>query len=773
MKPTKPSTTTTTTVIVPPQPSTTTKPTANSSEGWIKEVQIQQQQQRLDDFSTLLIPSSTATSSSATVRNTNTSLLVSLSSPSSASNNRVYQLLEIVFQQFLLPVTQGLLDAAAGAAVSSKFPTTWDEFWLLPLSTNITTTRTTTATTTTVAQQFTTLLETLGVTYVKFGQALSARPDIVPRPLAEALVKLQDQMDVDIQLQQKSNVQTILRNEWNILPYNHTTTNDDTKLIQQRQRRQQQLIDTLSEMPVAAASIGVVYSAMYDDDTKVCIKIQRPDIHTIVQQDAQLLRSLARLLESIPAVPVLMSSSTTSTANNDNNNNNNNNNNNKKKKNRFIQTNLTGAVDEFMSRITEELDYRNEAANIQLFGSLYSHRLRRNPTTTTTTRKMWQTKNNHNNNNNNNNNNIQVVVPQVYPELCTERVVVMEWIDGIKLVDLQRQRRQRQAVKHNNNNNDEDEEDQQVTQDLIRQGIDCTLSQLLDTGILHADPHGGNLLKVVTHENNNNNNNNKHDKYDKGRIKSSTATTPTYRLGYVDFGLLSTVPSTVQDGLVCAVAQLIFAKNVTAVANLFGELQLLPSTVLDDPSEREALSLELNTALSQVLVYNGDDIDTTDTTSNIPTLRFDKLLEVLSRLVPRFQFQLPPYFLNNARALGTLEGMAKEMDPSFNVLQSLYPFTIQRLLDNPSNSPVVDATLTSLVEDSVTGKIQRQKVQQLIDDASYYSGYPRRKIIKDVLKSHNGRRLVRRLVREQSMDAVRNVLWNGIFLRTMTNYFRL
>ncbi|KAG7345834.1 ABC-1 domain containing protein [Nitzschia inconspicua] len=450
-----------------------------------------------------------------------------------------------------------------------------------------------------------------------------------------------------------------------------------------------------------------------------------------------------------------------------------------------------------MSRITEELDYRNEAANIRLFGSMYSHRRRTEPTTETTTATSKQRnirnflylykKKKKKDNNTNNNNKIQVVVPQVYPELCTERVVVMEWIDGIKLVDLQRQRRQRQIVKNNNDNNnneDEDEEDQQVTRDLIRQGIDCTLSQLLDTGILHADPHGGNLLRVTTDENINNNNinnnnNNNNNQHHRDRIKSSTKTTATYRLGYVDFGLLSTVPSTVQDGLICAVAQLIFAKNVTAVANLFGELQLLPGTVLDDPLEREALCRELNTALSQVLVYNGDDIGTTDisttvsTTSDIPTLRFDKLLEVLSRLVPRFQFQLPPYFLNNARALGTLEGMAKEMDPSFNVLQSLYPFTIQRLLDNPSNSPVVDDTLTSLVEDPVTGKIQRNKVQQLIDDASYYSGYPRRKIIKDVLKSNNGRRLVRRLVREQSMDAVRKVLWNGKFSRTMTNYFRL
>ena len=61
-------------------------------------------------------------------------------------------------------------------------------------------------------------------------------------------------------------------------------------------------------------------------------------------------------------------------------------------------------------------------------------------------------------------------------------------------------------------------------------------------------------------------------------------------------------------------------------------------------------------------------------------VRFDTLLSALASLAPRFQFQLPPYFLNNARALGTLEGMAKSADPSFNVLSVVYPFACQRCI---------------------------------------------------------------------------------------------
>jgi predicted unusual protein kinase regulating ubiquinone biosynthesis (AarF/ABC1/UbiB family) len=155
--------------------------------------------------------------------------------------------------------------------------------------------------------------------------------------------------------------------------------------------------------------------------------------------------------------------------------------------------------------------------------------------------------------------------------------------------------------------------------------------------------------------------------------------------------LLSNVSPQVRDGLVCAVAYLVFAKNIEAVASLFGELQLLPDEVLNDPSERQALNSAMEITMAEALVYE-PLLDGSGTT-NIPILKFDKLLDALSRLVPRFRFQLPPYFINNARALSTLEGIARSLDPKFNVFQVMYPFALNRLLANPTKSPVVDKTL--------------------------------------------------------------------------------
>ena len=150
-------------------------------------------------------------------------------------------------------------------------------------------------------------------------------------------------------------------------------------------------------------------------------------------------------------------------------------------------------------------------------------------------------------------------MPHVYSDLCTGNVVVMEWIEGVKLGEALLDP---SCVEENLR--------------IIQDGLMCTMSQLLDTRIMHADPHGGNLMKV--------------------KELSEEGETVT-RLGYIDFGLLSTVPLTVRDALVCAVAYLIFARDVPAVASMFGELQLLEG---GDP----ALAGALQGVLDQTMVYS-------------------------------------------------------------------------------------------------------------------------------------------------------------------------
>ena len=513
-------------------------------------------------------------------------------------------------------------------------------------------------------------LEDLGPTYVKFGQALGSRPDVVPPSLSDALSALQDRMR----------------------PFETSTAREivSTELWKNPEADREAaraLIEALGDdiSPVAAASVGQVYKARIPGRGEVAVKVQRPGIRKAVERDAALLRTVAAWAESLPALPGQG-----------------------RGQKRLIETELLSAVEEFMSRIFEELDYRREASNAIAFSRLYSVRDGTSP-------------------------DVSVVVPDIHQDLCTENVLVMEWIEGTKLTNV------RQGVTA--------ADDYGVGRDsgtapaslsasaeenlqLVEVAIRSTLNQLLVTGVLHADPHAGNLLRV------------------EGAAEDEVT------LGYLDFGLLSTIPEHVRDGLICAVAQLVFNNDVEAVACLFGELDLLPQEVLDDQVERAALTQALEQTMAESLVYpDVDDDRGADTDGTVPTpvprLKFDKLLEALSRLVPRFKFDLPPYFINNARALSTLEGIAKSLDPSFNVLSILYPYALNRMLANPTESKVVEDTLQSLIRDPSTGVLSLRRVGKLLRDSAALAGTGKRSVMWDVLRTKAGRKLARGVVFEK------------------------
>jgi len=188
---------------------------------------------------------------------------------------------------------------------------------------------------------------------------------------------------------------------------------------------------------------------------------------------------------------------------------------------------------------------------------------------------------------------------------------------------------------------------------------------------------------------------------------------------------------------------------VEAVATLFGELDLLPAEIVSDPNERAALTAALTKTMEEVLVYPEGESSLTPSnteTTSIPALKFDKLLDGLVRLVPRFKFKLPPYFINNARALGTLEGTARSLDPNFNAFAMMYPYALNRILQNPSDSPVVEATLRKMVCSSETGKVDREKLQQLLRDSALFTGFSKRKVLRDILKTKGGQKLTREVM---------------------------
>jgi ubiquinone biosynthesis protein len=155
------------------------------------------------------------------------------------------------------------------------------------------------------------MLDELGPTFVKFGQLLSTRPDVVPPDIIAELRRLQD----------------------DVTPFPF----EQVELAVQEQLGQpiERLFLEFSERPIAAASIGQVHEAVLPNSHRVAVKVQRPDAPRQIEADLALMYQAARIAkERVRALD-------------------------------FIDT--RGLVDEFARSIRQELDYRHEARNAEAF----------------------------------------------------------------------------------------------------------------------------------------------------------------------------------------------------------------------------------------------------------------------------------------------------------------------------------------------------------------------------------------------------------------------
>jgi ubiquinone biosynthesis protein len=116
-------------------------------------------------------------------------------------------------------------------------------------------------------------LEELGPTYIKLGQILSTRPDLIPVDFVNEFSKLQD----DVSPCPLSDIREVIASELG--------------------RPADKVFDGFEEMPLAAASIGQVYRARLKDGEKVAVKVQRPGIRKIIEVDLEIMLHLATLME--------------------------------------------------------------------------------------------------------------------------------------------------------------------------------------------------------------------------------------------------------------------------------------------------------------------------------------------------------------------------------------------------------------------------------------------------------------------------------------------
>lgn len=189
-------------------------------------------------------------------------------------------------------------------------------------------------------------LEKLGPSFVKFGQILSTREDLLHPALVNELRRLQD----DVQAEDWEDMEAILKSELG----EHWARN----------------FQSICQEPIASASIAQVHKGILKNGEEVAIKIQRPHIRRMIEQDIDILRFVSRKADKYVA--------------------------------EFSTVDAPGIVNEFARQIQKELDFSRELQNILRFRQFFRA-------------------------------NKDIKIPAVYEELSSARVLVMEFVEGRKL----------------------------------------------------------------------------------------------------------------------------------------------------------------------------------------------------------------------------------------------------------------------------------------------------------------------------------------------------
>ena len=384
-----------------------------------------------------------------------------------------------------------------------------------------------------------------GGLFVKLGQVLSARPDVVPRELAQELTSLQD----DVTPVALEAIIGVVTGELGRAPAD--------------------VFASFEELPLAAASIAQVHRARLLSGDEVIVKVQRPGVAELIAGDLDIILRLTATIE---------------------------------KRTPWGQRMGAGALARgFADNLTSELDFSVEVANTeamaQVIGSSGS-----------------------------------LHVPKVYSALSTRRMFVAEWIDGVRLREA-RPLFDGLAIDRFN---------------LARTLLESFLSQILETGVFHADPHPGNVL-----------------------------VRPDGSLALLDFGSIGRLDSAQQSALRQAILG-IALRNPTILADALVDLSPTIEKVDVDAFDRgvaQFVARQLGPGMAP-----GAEI-----------------LNQLLRLMVDYGLALEPELAGVFRALATLDGTLRLLDPDFNSIEEAKHYALRHGFGVPRPDDLRDALSEDLL----------------------------------------------------------------------------
>ncbi|MBF2008176.1 MAG: AarF/ABC1/UbiB kinase family protein [Chlorogloeopsis fritschii C42_A2020_084] len=375
------------------------------------------------------------------------------------------------------------------------------------------------------------ILVDLGPVYVKLGQLMSTRPDLLSASYIEELSTLQDEVPPVAW----SEIEVVIR--------------------KQLKQPLEETFATINPVPVAAGSIAQTHRATLKDGREVALKVQRPGIDIIVNQDIALIQGIADLVA----------------------------------RTEFGQTyEIKSIAEEFTKALEAELDFTREAS--------YTEQLRRN-----LSQGRWFDPN-------------QVVVAEIYWDVTTPKLMVMEWLDGVPLLSAN--------LDDDQNGKSAAVERQRITTLLFR----AFFQQLYIDGFFHADPHPGNLFYLKD-----------------GRV------------ALLDCGMMGRLDPRTQR---------ILTEMLLAIVDLDAQRCAQLTLQLSDSAQPVILS-RLENDYDRMLrkYYN----------LSLSQLNFSQIIYELLQVARNNKIRLPSNMGLYAKTLANLEGVARLFNPEVNFIDEVQP----------------------------------------------------------------------------------------------------
>ncbi len=371
--------------------------------------------------------------------------------------------------------------------------------------------------------------EELGPTFVKLGQILSVRPDLLSENYIEEFKKLQDQVP----------------------PFSAEEAKKEIE--EQLGKSVEQLFSFFDATPIASASISQVHRAVTKNNEQVIVKIQRPNIQDTIDTDLQILSDLAKLLErNIPDGHLFAPSL---------------------------------IVSEFAKTIRRELDFYREGQNIERFHKNFAD-------------------------------DKTVYIPKVYWELTTDRILTMEWIDGIKISEtaaLEAAGLDKKAVAVN--------------------GARLILKQIFDHGFFHADPHPGNIFVL-----------------------------PDNVIAPLDFGMIGSLDQEQMEA-VGALLTAFVKKDVEKIISVLVDLGIMENML-----DIRNLKMDLADFLDRYYQVP------------LHQLNMRKILNEMITIMRNYHIHLPGELTLMGKALVTEESIGRALDPEFDMITLAKPYVEKMMI---------------------------------------------------------------------------------------------